>query len=161
MEHQDKQIGTFPRITTGRDQGAERAKIDAKIEIPAYFRPISQAMQRSGIKASRIHNTLVIKAQFSGHAISWTLNDVRHTFGITTQDRILDSSILDDWLKTHTSTCGLEGAILERAGRLSSCYFEMDRARELYQAIGDNTCVIFDTTFNKNSFGMRYLSSVH
>ena len=41
------------------------------------------------------------------------------------------------------------------AGRLSSCYFEMDGARELYQAAGDNTCVIFDTTFNKNSFGMR------
>ena len=42
--------------------------------IPADFRPISQAMQRSGIKASRIHNTLVINAQFSGCSISWTLN---------------------------------------------------------------------------------------
>ena len=123
--------------------------------IPADFRPIGQAMQRSGIEASRIHNTLVINAQFSGRAITWTLNDIRHTFGITTQDRILDSSILHDWLKTRTSTRGLEGAILERAGRLSSCYFEMDGARELYQAAGDNTCVIFDTTFNTNRFGMR------
>ena len=134
MEHQDKQTGTL------NGQKSMRAGI------PADFRPIRQAMQRSGIEASRIHNTLVINAQFSGRAITWTLNDIRHTFGITTQDRILDSSILHDWLKTRTSTRGLEGAILERAGRLSSCYFEMDGARELYQAAGDNTCVIFFTT---------------
>ena len=63
--------------------------------IPEEFIPIGRAMHRAGIEAGRIHNTLVINAQCKGRAVSWTAHDVRHMFGLTTQDRFLDASTLN------------------------------------------------------------------
>lgn len=85
--------------------------------IPAEYAIVGRAMQRAGIEAAKIHNTLMIDAQHHGKAITWSYQDVRHAFGLTTHDRVMDASTLHEWIRFRSSTQGLEGAVLERGGK--------------------------------------------
>ena len=85
-------------------------------------------MQRAGIDIAKIHTALCINAQHDQHAITWTKADVRSAFGVRCEDYKLDAENLHEWLKLRTDQQGLTGGVAERAGRMSSCYFELEGA---------------------------------
>ena len=125
--------------------------------IPEELKITGEMMRRGGAAAKTIDKTLTINAQLMGIPITWTRVDIQADIMPNESDRLYDATDLTQWLNERNAN-GLPDATVEEDGTLHACVFTLQGAIELFQKQGQKSCVIIDSTHNKNRLGLRLVS---
>ena len=110
----------IPTVTSCRQRGKTRS-VARNCCGTAFGRNSRRSESyKIGVESSKMNLLLQISAQTRSMPISWTYQDVRHRFGATSKESLLDGKSLAAWIRV----CRDDPAISGCANRLSGCFFE-------------------------------------
>mmetsp|Transcript_5427 Transcript_5427/g.13778 ORF Transcript_5427/g.13778 Transcript_5427/m.13778 type:complete len:479 (+) Transcript_5427:1167-2603(+) len=141
--------------TVGGDANAFAGNRFIPEELKSFY---DDMMGANRLGASEINSNLVSKANkmVPRIPVTWTTDDIYDATRLTAGERALDATYFVDWMKEREDTLSLKYFLHEsREAGLERSFFASEGSAETWAGLGDNSVVLFDTTFATNRYGQK------
>lgn len=115
-----------------------------------------KTLHRGGMFPADIFHLLRIKADEEGVPENWILSDVQNLFKPDPTKRALDAIELIKLLERRVLTMSFQYFHQQdEQGKLILILAELEGGRALFEAAGERSCILYDTTHGTNIYGCK------